>query len=117
MSLRRIAQANAAIHNSPRVSDSVPSTPAKGSGIPSTPRTRLVYPVSPVTSPSLSASTPFDWDAARARKPPPYASPLANKQRGRGRQTGSPKSGPSKRVIRKKSFAEKYVHAIKLYST
>ncbi|KAJ3492370.1 hypothetical protein NLI96_g36 [Meripilus lineatus] len=114
MSLRRIAQTNAAIQSSPRANDAssqtTPTTPVKTSlnGLPTTPRTRLVYPMSPVTSPSLSASRPFDWDAARARKPPPYASPLANKQRGRARQSDTPgKPGPSKRVVRNRGIVEK----------
>ncbi|KAL4254114.1 hypothetical protein ABKN59_002459 [Abortiporus biennis] len=108
-SLRRFAQTNAAAApGSPRVGDSSslpsPSTPTRNT--PSTPRTRLVYPISPVTSPSLSASTPFDWEAARAHKPPPYASPLANK-RLRGVRNGSPTKGtPSKRVVRKRGFIE-----------
>ncbi|CAL1705050.1 unnamed protein product [Somion occarium] len=110
--LRRFAQTNHAVTNSPRTSDSSaqasPSTPTKGQNgyLPSTPRTRLVYPISPVTSPSLSASTPFDWEAARAHKPPPYASPLARK-RVRTLQHGGSPSTPLKRVIRKKGFVEK----------
>ncbi|KAH8106834.1 hypothetical protein BXZ70DRAFT_252616 [Cristinia sonorae] len=113
MSLRRFAQTNsAAVSSSPRSPHSSaqasPSTPTKN-GPPSTPRAQLVYSISPVTSPSLSASTPFDWEAARSRKPPPYASPLAGK-RVRQLQNGSPtgtKSTPNKRVVRRKSMVEK----------
>ncbi|KAK7693708.1 hypothetical protein QCA50_003280 [Cerrena zonata] len=109
-SLRRLAQTNHAI-NSPRTSEAStqvsPSTPVKKNGfLPTTPRTRIVYPISPITSPSLSASTPFDWEAARARKPPPYASPLGKRVRAQRNGAGSPTRG-NKRVVRKKGFIEK----------
>lgn len=109
-SLRRLAQTNHAI-SSPRTSESSaqasPSTPVKKNGyLPTPPRTRIVYPISPITSPSLSASTPFDWEAARTRKPPPYASPLG--KRARAQRNGSPTRGV-KRVVRKKSFIERFV--------
>lgn len=38
-------------------------------------RYSLVYADSPLASPSLSATRPFDWDAARGLKPPPYQTP------------------------------------------
>ena len=111
-SLRRFAQTNAAVSASPRAgsqsSASVgagPTTPVQGSGA-TTPRTRLIYPISPVTSPSLSASQPFDWDAARLRRPPPYATP--GKRKTRTSDFGTPLKGtPSKRVVRKKSLYER----------
>ncbi|KAH9945919.1 uncharacterized protein BXZ73DRAFT_72812 [Epithele typhae] len=108
-SLRRLAQTNAAVSASPRAGgkSSVsavpsPSTPTRTS----TSRTRLVYPVSPATSPSLSASTPFDWEAARSRRPAPYATPNAKKN-SRPSDFGTPGKTPSKRVVRKKSFIER----------
>ncbi|KAI0341814.1 hypothetical protein BDW22DRAFT_1396666 [Trametopsis cervina] len=95
--LRRFAQENhASTATSP--ASPAPSTPVRGQAGPSTPRTRLVYPHSPLTSPSLSASTPFDWEAARARRPPPYATPLAKRTRTPAKK---------ERVIRKKSLIEK----------
>ncbi|THH27507.1 hypothetical protein EUX98_g6696 [Antrodiella citrinella] len=113
MSLRRFAQTNsAAVTSSPRSShasaQASPTTPVKNGGPPLTPRTQLVYSISPLTSPSLSASTPFDWDAARSRKPPPYSSPLAGK-RVRQMQNGSPNGGKGapKRAVRKKNMFEK----------
>ncbi|KAI8989644.1 hypothetical protein BD414DRAFT_414315 [Trametes punicea] len=112
-SLRRLAQTNAAVSASPRAGGSAsvsavpsPSTPVRGN--PSTPRTRLVYPISPVTSPSLSASQPFDWEAARSRRPPPYATPIAGKRRQRGSDVGTPGMGtPGRRIVRKKSLYER----------
>ena len=109
-SLRRLAQTNAAVSASPRTGGAAsasaaasPSTPVR----PSTPRTRLVYPISPVTSPSLSASQPFDWEAARSRRPPPYATPLNAKRKNRSSDIGTPGKTPSKRVVRKKSLYER----------
>lgn len=109
-SLRRLAQTNAAVSASPRAGQASvsvgPTTPVRGSG-PSTPRTRLVYPISPVTSPSLSASTPFDWEAARARRPPPYATPKRNSRQSDVGTAG--KATPGRRVVRKKSLYDRYV--------
>ncbi|KAI0636759.1 hypothetical protein C8Q77DRAFT_523030 [Trametes polyzona] len=109
-SLRRFAQTNAAVSASPRAGGSAsastaasPTTPVRGH--PSTPRARLVYPISPVTSPSLSASQPFDWEAARSRRPPPYGTPQSGKRRNRTSDVGTPgMSTPGKRVVRKKSL-------------
>ena len=114
MSLRRIAQTNAAVSASPRMGGSTsasvapsPSTPVRGS-VPTTPRTRLVYPISPVTSPSLSASQPFDWEAARSRRPPPYSTPLNGKRKTRQSDVGTPgRATPGRRAVRKKSLYER----------
>jgi hypothetical protein len=103
--LRRFAHENHA--NGP----SVPSTPVRGQPGPSTPRPKLVFHPSPFISPSRSASTPFDWEAARARRPAPYATPLG--KRAAALRNASPVKGkPVKRerVIRKKSFFQKYVY-------
>ena len=110
--LRRLAQTNNAI-NSPRMSDAStqasPSTPVKKNGIlPTTPRTRISYPISLFTSPSRSASVPFDWEAARTRRPPPYASPLGRRARAQRNGATSP-SRVAKRVVRKKGIIEKLV--------
>lgn len=68
----------------------------------------MVYPLSPVTSPSKSASTPFDWDAARNRKPPPYATPIANKRARLLQKAADAKPArQSQRVVRKKGFFER----------
>lgn len=67
----------------------------------------------PSATPSISSSTPFDWDAARSRKPPPYGSPFVDKriQALRNGQGGTPSKGsPAKRVVRKKGFFEKYAY-------
>ncbi|KAF9818630.1 hypothetical protein IEO21_02610 [Rhodonia placenta] len=125
--LRRFAQTNNATvgTSTPRRGStsaspaSVPSTPVRGTPVPVTPRTRLVYPISPATSPSISASTPFDWEAARSQRPPPYATPLQGKRvRGlRQSEVGTPGAaspGPltpggkrSQRVVRKKGLVER----------
>ncbi|THG99656.1 hypothetical protein EW026_g2757 [Hermanssonia centrifuga] len=62
-----------------------------------------------MTSPSLSASTPFDWDAARARKPPPYSTPTAAGKRIRALRNDLATQGtPTKqRVVRKKGLIAK----------
>ncbi|GJE90907.1 DUF2418 domain-containing protein [Phanerochaete sordida] len=112
MSLRRLAQKNNAATStspSPWGDAASPRTPIKGLPGPTTPRgTKMVYPLSPVTSPSKSASTPFDWDAARNRKPPPYATPIANK-RARLLQNAadSKPARPTQRLVRKKSLFER----------
>ncbi|KAH9951901.1 hypothetical protein B0H21DRAFT_3460 [Amylocystis lapponica] len=114
MSLLRYAQTNSAGTQSasPRsassASSSRPSTPIRNGGLPLTPRTRISYPISPVTSPSLSASRAFDWEAARSGLPAPYATPL----RGKGRKSAvgiqnTPKGTPGKKHVRKKTFLEK----------
>ncbi|KAI0780717.1 hypothetical protein BD413DRAFT_499532 [Trametes elegans] len=107
--LRRFAQTNAAVSASPRAAASnavSPTTPVRGN--PSTPRARLVYPISPVTSPSLSASQPFDWEAARSRRPPPYGTPISGKRRNRPSDAGTPAMGtPGKRIVRKKSLYDR----------
>jgi hypothetical protein len=61
--------------------------------------------------PSISSSIPFDWDAARLRKPPPYGTPFVDRRlqalkNGGGRPTPN-KSTPTKRVVRKKTLWQK----------
>ncbi|CCM00134.1 uncharacterized protein FIBRA_02161 [Fibroporia radiculosa] len=126
MELRRLAQSNNATSStsSPRrgTSSTSPgsllSTPNRGGHVPTTPRTRLIYPHSPVTSPSISASTPFDWDAARSRRPPPYATPVSKRVRGlRQSDIGTPTPGSAgsdppatkkkERVVRKRGLVDR----------
>ena len=114
MDLRRLAQANAmasprrSSHPSGhRMTSSATGTPS----LPTTPRARASYPItrSPLESLSISASLPFDWEAARGLRSPPY-SPLGPKRRGVPRSDiDSPngKSTSTKRVVRKKSLYEK----------
>ncbi|KAI0320094.1 hypothetical protein OF83DRAFT_1259018 [Amylostereum chailletii] len=114
MDLRRFAQSNAM--SSPRkaasssASSSGPSTPVSKATVPVTPRTRPSYAISrsPLLSPSISASLPFDWDSARQRRDPPY-SPLGSKRKaGRKSEMGVGTNGtPAKRVVRKKGMYEK----------
>ncbi|KZT70117.1 hypothetical protein DAEQUDRAFT_689622 [Daedalea quercina L-15889] len=119
-SLRRLAQTNNAnVAASPRQHASASTQASPTTPVRTPQRTRIVYPVSPVTSPSISASTPFDWEAAKSYKPPPYATPLANRRVRGLRQsdigtpaTGSPGFGTPntrrrERVIRKKTIVEK----------
>ncbi|KAI0054080.1 hypothetical protein FA95DRAFT_1579132 [Auriscalpium vulgare] len=101
--------------SSSSANSSGPSTPVSRSSLPSTPKPRLSYPItrSPLETPSLSASLPFDWDAVRGRRDPPY-SPLGSKRRlprksEAGVGPGGGKGTPSKRVVRKKSLYDKVV--------
>ncbi|KAG6814350.1 hypothetical protein H0H92_010935 [Tricholoma furcatifolium] len=93
MSLRRLAQSNNAAA-SPRTPDSASRH--------STPRSRVSLAAyrSPASTPSISSSIPFDWDAARSRKAPPYGTP---NQKSRINASAT----PAKRVIRKKGFVER----------
>ncbi|KAF8559584.1 hypothetical protein OG21DRAFT_464528 [Imleria badia] len=104
MSLRRFAQVNAA-----NVPDS-PHSPSPhlttGTQTPVTPRTRVSYVDSPSSTPSISSSTPFDWEAARSRRPPPYATPLSVKRKAR-MSTANAAATPRKAIIRKKGFVER----------
>ncbi|KAK2466909.1 hypothetical protein APHAL10511_001167 [Amanita phalloides] len=96
MAFRRFAQENyAASSNSP----TLPETPRK--------RPSIVTPYrSPAATPSISSSIPFDWEAARCRKPPPYATPFKNRARkSTGAQT--PGSQPRRAVIRRKGLIER----------
>jgi len=70
---------------------------------PTTPRTRIYR--SPLSTPSLSSSTPFDWDALRSGKPPPYPSP----KRPKPRKSVVAGSKTPKRVVRQKGVVERFV--------
>ncbi|EGN92429.1 hypothetical protein SERLA73DRAFT_191057 [Serpula lacrymans var. lacrymans S7.3] len=104
MSLRRFAQTQSAT--------TAPGSPishnGSGTQTPVTPRTRISYVNSPSSTPSISSSTPFDWEAARSRRPPPYATPLAGKRKARmSTGTGSETVGMPKRVVRKKGIIQR----------
>lgn len=76
--------------------------------LPTTPRPRPSYAInrSPANTPSISSSVPFDWEAARSRAPPPYASPLSTRPRksvGTATSTGTPRKG----IVRKKGVFER----------
>jgi len=97
--------------SSHRMTQSPSTTPTSAPAQPTTPRTRASYPItrSPLESPSLSASLPFDWDAARGLRSPPYF-PLGPKRRGgRISDIDSPngKGASTKRAVRKKGLYEK----------
>ena len=102
MALRRLAQENHASGS--------PQTPSGSlmNSLPTTPRPRPLYPIhrSPADTPSISSSVPFDWEAARSRAPPPYASPLRTRPRksvGTDSTTGTPRKG----IVRKKGAFER----------
>jgi hypothetical protein len=107
MSLRRRAHENHAgtVPGSPRSPQSTTSAPS----LPSTPRSRVSIGVyrSPASTPSLSASVPFDWEAARAHAAPPYGTPLQRKAR-KSMVPVTPKT-PRKALVRRKSFWQKWV--------
>ncbi|KAG1715692.1 hypothetical protein ID866_1455 [Astraeus odoratus] len=104
-SLRRFAQTNASnIPGSPHS----PSPRPGGSGVqtPVTPKTRISYVHSPAATPSISSSVPFDWEAARSRRPPPYGTPINGKRKSRMSTIGTG-TGTPRKVIRKKGFVER----------
>jgi hypothetical protein len=63
---------------------------------------------SPVASPSVSASTPFNWHAARHRLPPPFQSPLQDK-RNRIHARNAALATPTRRVVRRPGILERSV--------
>ncbi len=73
---------------------------------PITPRPRFVHSITPENSPSLSASTPFNWNATRGGKAPLYSTPLRVKQLRNGE---NPRPASPRRIIRKKSLKERFV--------
>jgi hypothetical protein len=116
MDLRRLAQANA-MASPRRLSHpsnhrtTAPTTPTPAPALPTTPRTRASYPItrSPLESPSISASLPFDWDAARGLRSPPYSTFGPRRRGARKSELDSPsgKGTPSKRAVRRQSLYEK----------
>ena len=68
----------------------------------------MSYPISrsPLEYPSISASLPFDWEAARGLRDPPY-SPIGPQRRDRRfSDFGTPES-KRRRAVRKQSLYEK----------
>ncbi|KAH0830573.1 hypothetical protein J3R83DRAFT_2028 [Lanmaoa asiatica] len=114
MSLRRFAQVNAA--NTPGSPHSPSPRPNSGTQTPVTLRTRVSYLDSPSSTPSVSSSTPFDWEAARSRRPPPYATPLSVKRKAR-MSTANAAASPRKAIIRKKGFVERLGFVIFVLNT
>ncbi|TFK76432.1 hypothetical protein BDN72DRAFT_808966 [Pluteus cervinus] len=105
MSLRRLAQENnatASATSSPRSNGT-----SESNGLPSTPRNKAYIYRSPASTPSISSSIPFDWEAARARRPPPYGTPLQNKARKSLSANGNGVASSRKGVVRKKSLIQK----------
>lgn len=114
MSLRRFAQVNAA-----NIPDSPHSpSPRLNSGTPTpvTPRTRVSYIDSPSSTPSISSSIPFDWEAARSRRPPPYGTPLSVKRKAR-MSTANVGTSPRKAIIRKKGLIERWGSVVFVHMT
>ncbi|KAI5122965.1 hypothetical protein M0805_006844 [Coniferiporia weirii] len=123
MSLRRFAQSNASTTTGSPVrrvladmgSNTPPRSPLASSpnghgspGLPTTPGgTKIVYPISPMNSESLSATRRFDWEAVRLRKPPPYASPLQGARVKAQRKSEAGLKNVPKRAVRKKSWHER----------
>uniref|UniRef100_A0A0W0F965 Uncharacterized protein n=1 Tax=Moniliophthora roreri TaxID=221103 RepID=A0A0W0F965_MONRR len=95
MALRRLAQNNAA---------AVGGSPAQPITPKPRPRQSIGVHQSPASTPSISSSIPFDWEAARLRRPAPYATPGRKSASSSTSATGTP---VRKAVIRKKSFIEK----------
>ncbi len=111
MDLRRLAQANAMADprrlSHPSTTTNYASTSPSSAPSPVTPRTRASYPIT--RSPSISASLPFDWEAARGLRSPPYF-PLGPKRRGTrksGVDSPNGKAAQTKRAVRKKSLYER----------
>ena len=113
MALRRLAQTNNATTNthsprSPNLS-SATNSPASSPGLPSTPvsRVSLGHYRSPASTPSISSSIPFDWEAARSRRPPPYPTQLQNKRKSTGVGESVAATPVKRAVIRKKGIIER----------
>ncbi|KAF7363455.1 hypothetical protein MSAN_01001300 [Mycena sanguinolenta] len=113
MALRRRAMNNASTStstpNTPNTPNTAPSdSPLPPLQLPVTPnpnssRASIGFARSPAATPSRSSNFAFDWDAARARKPGPYAMTPQTKAR---RSLGVPGT-PQRRVVRKKSLYER----------
>jgi hypothetical protein len=76
MSLRKSRQSRA--FEGEQSSDPVTVTPAR-----TKPRHSIVYAHTPLSTPSLSANQPFDWEAAKGNRPPPYPDMTPNGIKGR----------------------------------
>lgn len=91
-------------------------------GIPRTPRTSMGGPLmgaqispsklstqhdSPTEGLSLSASQPFDWEAVRLRKPPPYDNPVQGARIKAARKSEMGLRNAQKRIVRKKNWFQR----------
>ncbi|KAK0210762.1 hypothetical protein DFS33DRAFT_1295335 [Desarmillaria ectypa] len=76
---------------------SLPVTPRKA-------RVSIGIHHSPASTPSISSSVPFDWEAARSRRPAPYLTPQQNKSK---KPRPSVLGTPRRAVVRRKSIYEK----------
>lgn len=117
--LRRFAQANRATQASPGAnasgSVSQPATPNAEDTIPITParKPRVSYVRSPADTPSISSSTPFDWDAVRNKRPPPYGTPPRTQTpAGKGQRANS---SQSKRIVKRKGIIERQVKYVSAF--
>ncbi|KAJ7219283.1 hypothetical protein GGX14DRAFT_591218 [Mycena pura] len=117
MALRR----RAALNNASASAPDTPQTPSVVAGeatpaaspisplaLPYTPRSRASIFVdrSPAATSSKSTNVAFDWDAARSRRPAPYATPQSGSKPSR-RSMGVPGTPVRKGVVRKKSVFER----------
>ncbi|KAJ6547572.1 hypothetical protein B0H19DRAFT_1266485 [Mycena capillaripes] len=88
------------------------ASPISAIQLPHTPRNRasIFIDRSPAATPSRSSNIAFDWDAARALKPAPYATPQSISKASR-RSLGVPdtpgRKGKGKGVVRKKGIIER----------
>ncbi|KAJ7273722.1 hypothetical protein B0H12DRAFT_997297, partial [Mycena haematopus] len=68
-------------------------------------RAPIPFARSPAATPSRASNFAFDWDAARARKPAPYATPQSiSKSR---RSLGAPGTPQRRGVVRKRTYFER----------
>lgn len=108
MALRRLAQENNVATNSPKARNGEQDS----LGLPFASRS-LRYR-SPASNASLSATIPFDWEAARAQRPPPLSTPSKSRK---SLVNGANVNSPIRRaVIRKKNILEKYVVSFHLHT-
>jgi hypothetical protein len=114
MALRRRAMNNASTStpdtpNTPNTASPSPASPLPPLQL-HTPRNRASIFVdrSPAATASRSSNFPFDWDAARARRPAPYATPQSISKASR-RSVGAGAGTPRKGIVRKRGFFERYL--------
>ncbi|KAJ7774601.1 hypothetical protein DFH07DRAFT_800165 [Mycena maculata] len=117
MALRRRAAMNnvgtstSSTPQTPSGTESPAASPISPLALPQTPRNRasILVDRSPASTPSISSNIPFDWDAARARKPAPYATPQSMSKASR-RSMGVPGTPVRKGLVRKKGLIERVMN-------
>ncbi|KII88506.1 hypothetical protein PLICRDRAFT_111185 [Plicaturopsis crispa FD-325 SS-3] len=110
MALRRFAHTkNAATGTSSPLRSPRSPQDSPGNAPPVTPRpsSRISYVDSPSSTPSVSSSMPFDWDAARNRKPPPYATPIQGKRVRALRKSEGGGGSPRRAYVKRKGLLER----------